>query len=201
MTGSGRRHEPTAESRERYREAVRLYRETSLTVKEISGSLGLNAYSFTSYLQRWHREDVFARRGAEYHEGARLCESKPYRKSAASKYAAAIARLRSEDARPTTELAAEFGLHPECFRQYLKEHEPALYARQGMMRAANGPRGFTPLFGEIRCGAAGLRERGRRAEIHRPEAGAELCFVGRVYTPQLFGDDRQAQTARRAAPE
>lgn len=138
VTGSGRRHEPTAESRERYREAVRLYRETSLTVKEISGSLGLNAYSFTSYLQRWHREDIFARRGAEYHEGARLCESKPYRKSAASKYAAAIVRLRSEDARPTTELAAEFGLHPECFRQYLKEHEPALYARQGMMRAANG---------------------------------------------------------------
>ena len=35
-------------------------------------------------------------------------------------------------------MAAEFGLHPECFRQYLKEHEPELYARQGMVKTTNG---------------------------------------------------------------
>lgn len=85
-----------------------------------------------------HREDVFARRGAEYREGASLSDTKPYRKSAAAKYAEAIERLREEKERPTSEIAAEFGLHPEVFRQYLKEHEPELYARQGMMRASNG---------------------------------------------------------------
>ena len=137
VTGSGRRHEPTPESRERYREAVRLYRDTSMTIKEIARRLGLNPFSFTHYLQTWHREDVFARRGAEYREGAILSQTKQYKKPTAAKYAPAIERLRAEN-RPTSEIAAEFGLHPEVFRQYLKEHEPELYARQGMMRAPNG---------------------------------------------------------------
>lgn len=137
VTGSGRRHEPTPESRERYREAVRLYRDTSMTIKEIARRLGLNPFSFTNYLQTWHREDVFARRGAEYREGAILSQTKQYKKPTAAKYAPAIERLRAEH-RPTSEIAAEFGLHPEVFRQYLKEHEPELYARQGMMRAPNG---------------------------------------------------------------
>jgi len=138
VTGNGRRHEPKPETRERYREAARLYRDTALTVKEIAGKLGLNIYSLRSYLQTWHREELFARRGAEYREGASLSGTKQYKKPAAAKYAAAIARLREEPDRPTTEVASEFGLHPEVFRQYLKEHEPELYARQGMMRAPNG---------------------------------------------------------------
>jgi len=137
VTGSGRRHEPTPGSRERYREAVRLYRDTAMTIKEIARRLGLNQFSFTNYLQTWHREDVFARRGAEYREGASLSQTKQYKKPTAAKYAPAIERLRAEN-RPTSEIAAEFGLHPEVFRQYLKEHEPELYARQGMMRAPNG---------------------------------------------------------------
>ncbi len=29
-------------------------------------------------------------------------------------------------------------MHPDCFRQYLKEHEPELYARQGMVRTDDG---------------------------------------------------------------
>ena len=125
VTGSGRRHEPTPESRERYREAVRLYRNTAMTIKEIAEKQGLNPFSFTSYLQTWHRED------------ASLSQTKQYKKPTAAKYAPAIERLRAEN-RPTSEIAAEFGLHPEVFRQYLKEHEPELYARQGMMRASNG---------------------------------------------------------------
>ena len=36
------------------------------------------------------------------------------------------------------QVAAEYGLHPECMRAYLKEHEPELYARQGMTHLANG---------------------------------------------------------------
>lgn len=137
VTGSGRRHEPTPGSRERYREAVRLYRDTAMTIKEIAEKLGLNPFAFTSYLQTWHREDVFARRGAVCREGAILSQTKQYKKPTAAKYAPAIERLRAEN-RPTSEIAAEFGLHPEVFRQYLKEHEPELYARQGMMRSSNG---------------------------------------------------------------
>ncbi|AFL77331.1 hypothetical protein Alfi_0969 [Alistipes finegoldii DSM 17242] len=137
ITGSGRRHEPTPESRERYREAVRMYAQSALTIREIADMTGVNRSSLCSYLRVWCREETFARRGAEYREGASLSQTKQYKKTTAAKYAPAIERLRAEN-RPTSEIAAEFGLHPEVFRQYLKEHEPELYARQGMMRASNG---------------------------------------------------------------
>ena len=137
ITGSGRRHEPTPESRERYREAVRMYAQSALTIREIADMTGVNRSSLCSYLRVWCREETFARRGAEYREGAILSQTKQYKKPTAAKYAPAIERLRAEN-RPTSEIAAEFGLHPEVFRQYLKEHEPELYARQGMMRAPNG---------------------------------------------------------------
>ena len=137
ITGSGRRHEPTPESRERYREAVRMYAQSALTIREIADMTGVNRSSLCSYLRVWCREETFARRGAEYREGASLSQTKQYKKTTAAKYAPAIERLRAEN-RPTSEIAAEFGLHPEVFRQYLKEHEPVLYARQGMMRASNG---------------------------------------------------------------
>lgn len=137
ITGSGRRHEPAPGSRERYREAVRMYAQSALTIREIADMTGVNRSSLCSYLRVWCREETFARRGAEYREGASLSQTKQYKKPTAAKYAPAIERLRAEN-RPTSEIAAEFGLHPEVFRQYLKEHEPELYARQGMMRAPNG---------------------------------------------------------------
>lgn len=60
-----------------------------------------------------------------------------YSPAAAAKYADAIARLK-EGGLTTAKVAAEFGLHPECFRQYLKEHEPELHASLGMKKTANG---------------------------------------------------------------
>ncbi|KAB3674981.1 hypothetical protein GAT18_12425, partial [Phocaeicola vulgatus] len=49
----------------------------------------------------------------------------------------AIARLKA-DGKTTAEVAAEFGLHPECFRQYLKEHEPELHASLSMVKTDKG---------------------------------------------------------------
>lgn len=60
-----------------------------------------------------------------------------YNPATAAKYADAIARLKT-GGKTTAEVAAEFGLHPECFRQYLKEHEPELHARLGMKKTENG---------------------------------------------------------------
>ena len=54
-----------------------------------------------------------------------------------AKYAEAIRRLK-ESGLPTAQVAAEFGLQPEAFRSYLKEHEPELYARKGMVRTDTG---------------------------------------------------------------
>lgn len=68
---------------------------------------------------------------------ADLSRTKQYLKSTAAKYAGAIACLK-ETGRPTAEVAREFGLHPETFREYVREHEPELAARLGMTRLADG---------------------------------------------------------------
>ena len=60
-----------------------------------------------------------------------------YNPATAAKYADAIARLK-EGGLTTAKAAAEFGLHPECFRRYLKEHEPELHAALGMKKTENG---------------------------------------------------------------
>lgn len=78
-------------------------------------------------------------RGYECREGEAvdLSRTKQYLKSTAAKYAGAIACLK-ETGRPTAEVAREFGLHPETFREYVREHEPELAARLGMTRLADG---------------------------------------------------------------
>ena len=86
---------------------------------------------------------VCERKGIPYEEGKPVEWSsvRRYNPATAAKYADAITRLK-EGGLTTAKVAAEFGLHPECFRQYLKEHEPELYARQGMVKIQGG---FAPL--------------------------------------------------------
>lgn len=59
------------------------------------------------------------------------------RKVCKEQYAEAVKLLRA-DRYITVQEAAEFGLHPECFRQYLKEHEPELHASLGMVKTDKG---------------------------------------------------------------
>ena len=94
---------------------------------------------FYEYLQKWHPELVCKRKGVPYEEGASVDRSqvRKYNPATAAKYAGAIRRLK-ESRLTTAAVAVEFGLHPECFRQYLKEHEPELYARQGLVKTTNG---------------------------------------------------------------
>lgn len=122
LTGNGQRHQPSAEQEERYREAVRMYQTTAMTQKEVAAATGLTAHGLRNYLRVWHPE---------------LIDRKQYRKSAAAKYAGAIARLK-ESGLPTAEVAREFGLNPETFRMYLHEHEPGLAAGGGMTKLDNG---------------------------------------------------------------
>lgn len=139
LTGNGRRHEPRDETAKRYREAVRLYTETAMTIREIAAATGKNENTLYAYLRTWHRKEAFARRGAEYREGMPIGQTKQYRRATAEKYAPAIARLR-EGGISVSKAAAEFGLHSECFRQYLREHEPELHSREGMIRTLGGKR-------------------------------------------------------------
>ena len=82
---------------------------------------------------------VCGRKGIPYEEGKPVDWSsvRRYNPATAAKYADAIARLK-EGGHTAAKVAAEFSLHPDCFRQYLKEHEPELHASLGMKKTENG---------------------------------------------------------------
>lgn len=110
-----------------------------MTITEIAKATGVTKSGFAGYLHMWHRGDKLLRRGQEWDGDSEpdLINTKRSLKSVAVKYAAAIESLK-ENPRPVAEVAAEFGHHPEVFRDYLKHHEPELYALHGMTRRADG---------------------------------------------------------------
>ena len=139
ITGRGSVHAPKPAIVAKYAEALHLYRTTPLSARKIARQTGLPVKGFYKYLQTWHMDLVCARRNIPYEEGQSVdwSQVRKYNPATKVKYADAIRRLKQSDL-TTAAVAAEFGLQPECFRQYLKEHEPELYARQGMTKTENG---------------------------------------------------------------
>lgn len=139
ITGRGTLHAPTPEMIEKYAEALHLYCTTPLSARKIAKQTGVSIKGFYEYLQTWHKDLVCKRKGIPYEEGKPVNWSsvRKYNPNTAAKYADAIARLK-EGGLTTAKVAAEFGLHPECFRRYLKEHEPELHASLGMKKTDNG---------------------------------------------------------------
>ena len=122
LSGNGRKHVPTAESVERYAEALELYRTTSIPLREIAETSGVPYEGLRSYLRLWHSE-----------------ERRPHTSetAAATKYAPAITSLEDHPRHIST-VASEFGLNAEVFREYLRRHRPDLADAQGMSRGAGG---------------------------------------------------------------
>ena len=139
ITGRGTLHAPSPETIGKYAEALHLYRTTPMSARKIARQTGVSIKGFYEYLQTWHKDLVCGRKGIPYEEGKPVDWSsvRRYNPATAAKYADAIARLK-EGGLTTAKVAAEFGLHPDCFRQYLKEHEPELHARLGMKTTENG---------------------------------------------------------------
>lgn len=139
ITGRGTLHAPAPEIIEKYAEALHLYSTTQMSARKIAKQTGVSIKGFYGYLQTWHKEAVCERKGIIYEEGKPVDWSsvRRYNPATAAKYADAIIRLK-ESGLATAKVAAEFGLHPECFRQYLKEHEPELHASLGMKKTETG---------------------------------------------------------------
>lgn len=139
LAGNGNLYGPKPETVELYAPALKLYRDTPLTISQIAEQTGVPEAGFMGYLHQWHRGEKIRRRGYEWDGVSEpdLRGTRPYLKSTAAKYAPAIKSLR-ENPRHVAKVAAEFGLNPEVFREYLKTHEPELAAGQGMTRMANG---------------------------------------------------------------
>lgn len=139
ITGRGTLHAPSPETIGKYAEALELYRTTPLSARKIAKQTDVSLKGFYEYLQTWHLDLVCLRKGIYYDEGTPVDWSsvRRYNPATAAKYADAIARLK-EGGLTTAKVAAEFGLQPENFRQYLKEHEPELHASLGMRKTENG---------------------------------------------------------------
>lgn len=139
LSGNGNYYGPKPETVAKYATSMDLYRNTSLTIKEIVAKTGVTLGGFAGYLHQWYRGEKLRRRGYEWDGVSEpdLQGTKHYLKSTAGKYAEAIASLK-ENPRHVAEVAAEFGFNPEVFRDYLKKHEPELAAQQGMTRIAGG---------------------------------------------------------------
>lgn len=139
LTGNGRVYRPSPATKQRYAQALELYRNTTLTMKEIVRRTGVPAEGFRSYLHKWHKDLVIERLGISSNVSGHtdLRKARKRMKTVAAKYEEAIKSLRMTP-RPVAEVAAEFGLHPEVFRYYLHKHEPELARQQGMMKTANG---------------------------------------------------------------
>lgn len=139
LTGNGRVYRPSPATKQRYAQALELYRNTALTMKEIVRRTGVPAEGFRFYLHKWHKDLVIERLGISSNVSGHtdLRKARKRMKTVAAKYEEAIKSLRMTP-RPVAEVAAEFGLHPEVFRDYLHKHEPELARQQGMMKTANG---------------------------------------------------------------
>lgn len=133
LLGNGRRYEPLPATVEKYAEALAMYCDTALTMKEIVKQTGVSAEGFRFYLHKWHRGLVLERSGIVADEDAELNigRSRQRMKTVAVKYAAAIESLRQRP-RPVTQVAAEYGHHPEVFRNYIRRHEPKLTEQLGL---------------------------------------------------------------------
>lgn len=139
ITGRGTLHAPKQETEAMYAEALHLYRTTPLSARKIARQTGVSIKGFYYYLQTWHKDLICGRKGIPYEEDKPVDWSsvRRFNPATAAKYAEAIALLK-EGGLTTAEVAARFGLHPECFRQYLKKHEPELHASLGMKKTDNG---------------------------------------------------------------
>lgn len=122
LTGRGTLHAPTREITEKYAAALHLYKTTPMSARKIARQAGVSVKGFYEYLQTWHKDLVGERKGNP---------------ATAAKYAEAIALLK-EGGLTAAAAASRFGLHPDCLRRYLKDHEPELHASLGMKKSESG---------------------------------------------------------------
>lgn len=139
LMGNGRIYRPTPEIDEKYKEALSLYKNSSLTMKEIVSQTGVSAEAFRFYVHKWHKNLVLERLGIceGIKENTDLRKARKKMKTVACKYEKAIESLRNNP-RPVSKVAEEYGFNPEVFRSYLHKHEPDLVEQLGMRKSESG---------------------------------------------------------------
>ncbi len=121
LSGNGRLYGPSPTTCAQYQPALELYRTTDMSLEAIASAVGVPAEGLRAYINKWE---------TKHPRNART-------RMAQSRYLPAIESLRAKPRR-ITEVAAEFGLNPDVFRNYLKLHHPDLVPQQEMTRLPDG---------------------------------------------------------------
>lgn len=140
MSGLGGIRKINEKNRGQYEEALRLFRETTMTVKDIAHQTGMKYYKLLYYLKYWNRDLVIARKSAEPESlpGSTNLINSPHRNIwTTEKYAEAVKTLE-EGTSSVERLCKESGLSPECLRDYLKKYYPDLHLKYGQTTLDNG---------------------------------------------------------------
>lgn len=150
---------------DKYAEAIRLYEETRLSVKEIAEKTGVTAPGLSRYIQRNRRDLLMARKGLDTSEDKKTKIRLRNHGSGQSflshkKYKEAIEACDSEQYIEMTisGIAQVFGVNPSGLLNQLRNHYPDLSKRRERRRRE--------------LGLADNRHRGARKELKDRYAGA-----------------------------
>lgn len=132
-------------SSEQYAAAVKELRETEKTLAEVADECNVSMNGLKSHLLSYHKDVVAIRRKRQKEREAM---NKENIKAASSigdstgfdvneKYAEAVEVLKAGEG-SVESVAKEFGYLPATFRDYLKRHQPELFAKFGRKTGENG---------------------------------------------------------------
>lgn len=137
---------PRPEAQALYAPAVELLRTTDLPLTEVARRCGVSAHNLSSYMQKWHREDLAQRRVVRE---AALAARRDAQAERADRSHTALARARYEPAiemlhagKSLAETAGALGVDPGKLSAWMKRNRPEVLeqARAGMMVAPSGAR-------------------------------------------------------------
>lgn len=130
---------PTAE--EKYKEALRLYRDTDMTITEISRKCGVTRAGLAGYIHRCHRDLMYARHGIETATpGKKMNKNRGQRPQTREKYREAIEACDSEEYihLNVSQIARMFNLGGTALGNQLKTHYPEIITRREKERKRRG---------------------------------------------------------------
>lgn len=126
---------------EKYRSALQLYRDTDRTITDISRECGVSRNAFACYIQRFHRDLMYARHGIVTEAADRkMKEPKGQNPQTRKKYREAIEACDSEEYihLNVSQIARIFHLSGTGLGNQLKAHFPEIIARREGERARRG---------------------------------------------------------------
>lgn len=116
----------------KYREAITLYSDSDLSIKDICERTGVGFSAFSSYLSKHHRELILKRHNLTEHENVKLRGSKGQTTSAHYKYKDAIAACDSVEyiEYNISQIARIFDVNCSALASQLRRHYPEIVPRR-----------------------------------------------------------------------